>query len=93
MFGLGTGEVLIIFVLALVFIGPKKLPELARSLGKSWREFQKAKDELMAEVHKSDNSQENVHAERMKHLETDLASIKKEEKSGEALSQKTDKES
>ena len=40
MFGLGTGEVLIIFVLALVFIGPKKLPELARSLGKSWREFQ-----------------------------------------------------
>lgn len=50
MFGLGAGEVVIILVLALIFIGPKKLPELARSLGKSLREFQKAKDELMNEI-------------------------------------------
>lgn len=79
MFGLGTGEVLIIFVLALVFIGPKKLPELARSLGKSWREFQRAKDELMAEVHRTDDTKEdNVHAERMKHLDTDLARLEKD---------------
>lgn len=80
MFGLGTGEVLIIFVLALVFIGPKKLPELARSMGKSWREFQKAKDELMAEVHKSDTTPtDNVHAERMKHLDSDLSALKKDQ--------------
>ncbi len=83
MFGLGTGEVLIIFVLALVFIGPKKLPELARSLGKSWREFQRAKDELMAEVHRTDTSPEdNVHAERMKHLDTDLARLEKDKAQG-----------
>lgn len=50
MFGLGAGEVVIVLVLALIFIGPKKLPELARSLGKSLREFQKAKDELMNEI-------------------------------------------
>lgn len=51
MFGLGAGEILIILAFALIFIGPKKLPELARGLGKSIREFQKAKDELMASVH------------------------------------------
>ena len=50
MFGLGAGELLIIFVFALLFIGPKKLPELAKGLGKSLREFQKAKDDLMADI-------------------------------------------
>lgn len=42
MFGLGIGELLVIFVFALIFIGPKKLPELAKSLGKGLREFQNA---------------------------------------------------
>lgn len=42
MFGLGVGEVLVILVIALVFIGPKKLPELAKGLGKGMREFQNA---------------------------------------------------
>lgn len=50
MFGLGAGEILIIGVLALVFLGPKKLPELARSLGRSVKEFQKAKDEFFKET-------------------------------------------
>jgi TatA/E family protein of Tat protein translocase len=50
MFGLGAGEILIILAFALIFIGPKKLPELARNLGKSIREFQKAKDELLTQV-------------------------------------------
>ena len=50
MFGLGAGEILVIGVIALIFIGPKKLPELARGLGKGIREFQKAKDDLMDEV-------------------------------------------
>ena len=49
MFGLGAGELLVIGVLALIFIGPKKLPELAKGLGKGIREFQKAKDELLQE--------------------------------------------
>lgn len=50
MFGLGAGEVLLIVVFALIFIGPKKLPELAKSLGKGIREFQKAKDDIMHQV-------------------------------------------
>jgi TatA/E family protein of Tat protein translocase len=42
MFGLGIGEVLVVLVIALIFIGPKKLPELAKGLGKGFREFQGA---------------------------------------------------
>jgi TatA/E family protein of Tat protein translocase len=50
MFGLGPAELLIIGVFALLFIGPKKLPELARGLGKSLREFQRAKNDLQQEI-------------------------------------------
>jgi TatA/E family protein of Tat protein translocase len=64
MFGLGAGEILIILVFALIFIGPKKLPELARNLGKGIREFQKAKDELTGELmtQVNDDSEHNHHS-------------------------------
>jgi sec-independent protein translocase protein TatA len=42
MFGLGFGEILIVLLIALIFIGPKKLPELAKGLGKGIRDFQNA---------------------------------------------------
>lgn len=42
MFGLGFGELVLILLIALIFIGPKKLPELAKGLGKGIREFQDA---------------------------------------------------
>ena len=42
MFGLGVGEIAVILVIALIFIGPKKLPELARTLGNGFKEFQNA---------------------------------------------------
>ncbi|HYH88196.1 MAG TPA: twin-arginine translocase TatA/TatE family subunit [Solirubrobacteraceae bacterium] len=38
-FGLGAGELLLILAIALVVLGPKKLPDAARSLGKGLREF------------------------------------------------------
>ncbi len=42
MFGLGLFEIIIILVIALIFIGPKKLPEVAKNLGKGLRDFQNA---------------------------------------------------
>jgi sec-independent protein translocase protein TatB len=46
MFGIGMSELLIILGLALILIGPKKLPELARSLGKTLGELRRATDDL-----------------------------------------------
>lgn len=46
MFGIGMGEWLIIFLIILLLFGAKRLPEIARSLGKATNEFKKAKDEL-----------------------------------------------
>jgi|SRR5579884_3805321 len=43
---LGFPEILMIFIIALLVFGPKKLPELGKSLGKGLREFKKATDEL-----------------------------------------------
>jgi sec-independent protein translocase protein TatA len=47
MFGsLGMPELIVIFVIALIIFGPRKLPELGRSLGRSINEFKKASNEL-----------------------------------------------
>ncbi|BBO83535.1 Sec-independent protein translocase protein TatA [Desulfosarcina ovata subsp. sediminis] len=46
MFGIGMPEMILILAVALIVIGPKKLPDLARSLGKAMGEFKKATSEL-----------------------------------------------
>ena len=46
MFGIGMPEMLLILALALIIIGPKKLPDLAKSLGRTMREFKKATNDL-----------------------------------------------
>ena len=47
MFGsIGMPELIIIFVIALIIFGPRKLPELGRSLGRSLTEFKRASNEL-----------------------------------------------
>jgi sec-independent protein translocase protein TatA len=58
-FGLGFGELVVIFLIALIFIGPKKLPELAKGLGKGIKEFQDAAKGLGDQLQNSGDSEAN----------------------------------
>jgi len=49
MFGIGMTELLVIFVIGLLVLGPKRLPELARSLGRTLAEFRRASTDLRRE--------------------------------------------
>src|SRR5580765_7199018 len=59
MFNIGTGELIVIAVVALLVLGPKRLPELARGIGKFLREFRRQTDEVRGvverEFYKMDN--------------------------------------
>ena len=46
MFGIGFPELLLVMALALVVIGPKRLPDIARALGRGFSEFKRTTDEL-----------------------------------------------
>ena len=46
MFGIGMPELLLLLAIALIVVGPKKLPELAKALGRGIAEFKKATNEL-----------------------------------------------
>lgn len=50
MFGLGVPELIFILLLALLIFGPKKLPEIGRTLGKGMSEFRKASNELTRSI-------------------------------------------
>lgn len=50
MFGIGMTEMIVIAALALVILGPKKLPDLARSLGRGFAEFKRATNELKSTI-------------------------------------------
>ena len=63
MFGIGMPELMIIMVIALIVIGPQKLPDLARSLGKGLAEFKKATDDFKQSIDTDTKS-----AEEKEHL-------------------------
>ncbi|HMM39503.1 MULTISPECIES: Sec-independent protein translocase protein TatB [Desulfovibrio] len=64
MFGIGTTELLVILVVALIVLGPSKLPELMKSLGKGLAEFRRmstdVKRTLDAEVEKAEMDQKTA---------------------------------
>ena len=54
MFGLGFGEIIFVLVVALLVLGPEKLPKLAKQLGRGMREFRRAASEFQATLSDAD---------------------------------------
>jgi len=57
---LGFGEILLIFLVLLLLFGAKRLPELARGLGKSLREFKKATNEIQDEIENAADTNKQI---------------------------------
>jgi TatA/E family protein of Tat protein translocase len=75
MFGIGMPELLVILALALIVIGPRKLPELARALGKGLAEFKRATRDLHEPLDPPDRVENGNRAEELaKHPAEDAPS-------------------
>ena len=75
MFGIGTSEILIILLIALLVLGPDEIPKIARMLGRGMREIERAKNELRdsiqfemdeKETTKTASPEEDVNADKEK---------------------------
>jgi sec-independent protein translocase protein TatB len=72
----GFGDYIFLFVLALVLFGPKKMPELARQLGKLMAEFRKASNEFKMQMEEEMRSSERAEQEkRIAALEASAAPV------------------
>ena len=74
MFGIGSTELLVILVVALIVIGPSKLPDLMKTLGKGMAEFRRmstdVKSTFEAEVERADREQKQAEAKKQLYPET-----------------------
>ena len=78
MFGIGMPELIMILAVALIVLGPKRLPEIARALGKGLAEFRRATDELKDEFRQIEHEVEESSAQTT--ASDDLSVTKREDK-------------
>jgi TatA/E family protein of Tat protein translocase len=93
MFNIGPLELIVVFIVALIVIGPKKMPDLARALGRAIGEFKKATRDLQSSLDvdlnpRNDNfaprpSESSTHQPGQRHRKEGKQSISKPENSKE----------
>ena len=70
MFGsIGFPELLVILTIALLIFGPKKLPEVGRSIGKALREFRRTSDEIKEKI------EDEIQADEFREIKRDLEDV------------------
>jgi Tat protein translocase TatB subunit len=72
MFGIGLPELIVIMVVALLVVGPSKLPELARSLGKAFNEFRRMADEVKETIEEEVLKEEEKKEEEIEETKEDV---------------------
>jgi sec-independent protein translocase protein TatB len=81
MFGVGTSELVIILIIALLILGPKEIPKVARTIGKGMRELQRAKDELKKNIEFEEETVSQVKSDFREMINETEEEIKSEFKS------------
>ncbi|MGH9571054.1 MAG: twin-arginine translocase TatA/TatE family subunit [Candidatus Angelobacter sp.] len=76
---LGFPEMAFVAILAFMLFGPKRLPELARQLGKLVAEFKKASSDFQSQIHHEIRKLELEEADPRKHLEPEIAKLAADE--------------
>ena len=76
---LGFTEMIFLVILALLLFGPRKLPEIARTMGKFMAEFKKASSEFQGQIHEEIRKLELEEADPRKHIEPDVAKLASDE--------------
>jgi len=83
MFGLGIPELIVIFVIALIVFGPKRLPDLGKSLGRGIAEFKKASQEVKDSIESEMRSAEqSIDVTKIEATEKERREREKKEKEG-----------